>query len=110
MLLDQIIAALNFGLFIVMFIGFWTYADYYTKLRIEIRRAYWILHAFLYGFCAIGFMVYADKPEWFKMSVNVSAVIISFVMQLVMIVLSVLFLIVGFIKSREYFGRKRNKL
>lgn len=110
MILDQIIASLNVGLFIVMFIGYWTYADYYTKLSSDIRRMYWIFHAFLYGFCTIGFIVYADKPEWFIMSVNASAIYISFVMQLFMIVLALLFLIVGFTKSRNYFGRKRNKI
>ena len=109
-MLDIIIASFDIGLLAVMFVGYWTYADYYTKLALDVRRVYWTLHAFMYGFCAMGFLVLADKEDGFDRAVQSSILIISLVSQWFFGVALIILLVAGFIKSREYFGRKRNKL
>lgn len=105
-MLEQIVAGLNVIVLLVMFVGYWTYADYYTNLNSELRKAYWVIHIFVYFFCFEGFLI-AETPE---KALIVATKIITFVTFIALCSCTIVFIGLGFSKSRKYFGRKRNKL
>lgn len=103
---EQIVAGLNAIVLLVMFIGYWTYADYYTNLNSEFKKVYWFIHIFMYFFAFESFLI-AETPE---KALMIASKIITFVTLIVFSSCTIVFIGYCFSKSRKYFGRKRNKL
>lgn len=105
-MIEQIVAGINFIVLLVMFVGYWTYADYYTNLNSQFRKAYWIIHIFLYFFAFEAFLIERSTEDAFIMASK----IITFATLIVLCSSTLVFIGIGFDKSRKYFGRKRNKI
>lgn len=108
-----IISQIFFVLFVitllVMFIGYWTYADYYTNIKKEYLNVYWgtttgILISLLYVF----FMVWGFKGLSIAVTTSTVVVGLGFMVCLSCVVLYKISIL--FKKSRQYFGTKRNKI
>ncbi len=106
----EIIAVLSVIVFIIMFVGYWTYADYYTNLKIDIRRMYWVTHGLLYGIAAECLLLSVTQPEPLKAAIKVCSAVIGYGTLIIVASSSAAALILFFGESRKYFGRKRNKL
>lgn len=97
---------------LIMFIGYWTYADYYTKISNDYKRAFWIVTGVLFGFGVEVFFVVCEDAKtnsvlegfnyWAKF-VGTGAMIYTFVLVFIWVVFK-------FQQSRTYFGKKRNKI
>lgn len=96
-------------LLFIMFVGLWTYADYYTKLNNTIKKIYWITNYIVYTM-AIGIFFIGWSINRSSTSFN-SAKIIIFIGFSTMLLAAILFAIIHFFKiSHQYFRRKRNKI
>lgn len=104
-LIIQILAVTNIITILVMFIGYWTYADYYTNMDGSNRYLYWLITGFTLGIC-IECAIIADHEKLLTMLTRIFAVQAALIISY--FVLSVI--IINFVKSRKYFGQKRNKL
>lgn len=102
----EIIAVLSVIVFIIMFVGYWTYADYYTNLNSQFRKAYWFIHIFLYFFASEAFLIEKTSHD----ALIVASKMITFGTLIVLCSCTIVFIGIGFDKSRKYFGRKRNKI
>ncbi|AMM44102.1 membrane protein [Pectobacterium phage vB_PcaM_CBB] len=106
----EIIAVLSIIVFIIMFVGYWTYADYYTNLKIDIRRMYWVTHVIMYGIAAECILLSMGEPEPLKAAIKACSAVIGYGTIIIVASSFGAALILFFGESRKYFGRKRNKL
>ena len=109
-MLIEILAVLNIVAFFVMFVGYWTYADYYTNISSTNKLLYWIIHGYLYVICTIAYTIeFFGDHNWSKAYI-VSTYIIGYMTVALIAGTLMQFVLRGFMKSRKYFGKKRNKI
>ncbi|AQW89056.1 putative membrane protein [Erwinia phage pEa_SNUABM_50] len=95
---------------LIMFVGYWTYADYYTNLSKQIREVFAAISIGQFG-CGMFFLLIGLGIEDDKMNaVNVGVCVFTAISTVVYSVLLFVFLSKYFEQSRKYFGRKRNKI
>ena len=109
MMIYQIVAVLSIILVIFMFIGYWTYADYYTKLSSTFRKVFWFVHVVVYVISGEIFFVGYGK-ESLDAAILLASGSITLFYILVLIISLIVLVVKGFIKSHQYFGKKRNKI
>lgn len=94
---------------LVMFIGYWTYADYYTNIKKDYLNVYWgsstgILISMTYIF----FMAWGFKDLTSAITYSTVVAGLGFMVAALCVVLYKISIL--FKKSRKYFGEKRNKI
>ncbi|SOK58796.1 hypothetical protein [Yersinia phage fHe-Yen9-04] len=95
---------------IVMFIGFWTYADYYTNMDKFTSLFILVAGALKFIFGAIIFSAAYSIDNDLKHSIDVTVYLVSIISSVIYAFILFVIIILFFIHSRQYFGRKRNKL
>lgn len=108
-LISQISIVVYLISFVILFIGYWTYADYYTKIKSNILCAYWgtsagIVVAATYMF----FLAWGIKD--IQSAMNVAMIISGIGSATALVIFGVILLNTQFQRSREYFRKKRNKV
>lgn len=108
-LLSQISIVVYLVSFVILFVGYWTYADYYTKMSVNLRAAYFgssigVLISVLY----VGGLVWAVKT----IDVGITAAVYTAGAGTgcIMIVFGIILLNKYFQRSREFFRKKRAKI
>lgn len=104
------ILVLHFGLWVaaimVMFVGYWTYADYYVKLQKNSRIVFWsasITNTIFSAYIALLSLTTTRDPY------EVFIYVFSLASAIEYLALVFIIIITYFIKSKEYFKRKRTQ-
>lgn len=104
------LSTINFIIAVIYFIGYWTYADFYTNLSDENKVAFTIIQFITYGsiLITIGPNMSSNTP--FEEALLTSIAISGVVLLIFIICFIVMLIITMFSMSRKYFGKKRNKI
>ncbi|AFC21983.1 membrane protein [Cronobacter phage vB_CsaM_GAP32] len=102
---------------VVLLVGNLTYANYYTKIKSSSMEAFWMVYTIAVGLALFNFLIAFTVNHFAEASVPqkpsasyYGMAILAGESVIIYFVLSCMMLISGFIKLKQYFGRKRNKI
>jgi len=94
---------------VVALIGYWTYADYITKINTSYKHIY-----FVFEIVCICITLEFSVMQWlfkdFESGVYTATICLGVTTFVALVVLAICMIVSLFFKSREYFGKKRNKV
>lgn len=103
------LAAINMVVLVVVLVGYWTYADYITNMD----KNYKVIYSIFEG-TTIAAALEIGLLNWgfenFQSGLHVASLTIGVASFVALIVLCICLVLYGFFASRQYFGKKRNKV
>lgn len=104
------LSTINFIIAVIYFIGYWTYADFYTNLADETKIAFTLIQSLTYGSILLTIGPNMSNNTPFEEALSTSIAISGGVVLIFIICYIIMLTIEMFSMSRKYFGKKRNKI